>query len=134
VPVLEWEGNAEALRQPDGVAVYSPNSASLAIYGHVSVAVSMFSFAVGLGGALLGLSPLRMSRPRLITVVAVLLGLLGPSGFAAGLTIDGATSFPAGIITGVVVYLTLIAAVFTGIAISRTRRRQRSEGRLALLP
>jgi len=127
VPVLEWEGDAEALRQPDGVAVYSPNSAPLAIYEHMSVAVSMFSLAVLLGGALLGLSPLRLSKPRLITVVAVLLGLLGLSGFAAGMTIDGATSFPAGIITGVVAYLSLTAAVFTGIAVWRSRRRRRAE-------
>ena len=27
VPVLEWEGAAEALRRADGVAVYSPKSA-----------------------------------------------------------------------------------------------------------
>lgn len=126
VPVLEWEGDAEALRQPDGVALYGQNSTPLAIYQDMSGAVSMFSIAVLLGGVLLGLSPLRLSRPR-ITVVAVLLGLLGLSGFAAGIVIGSATSFPAGIITGVVVYLSLIAAVFTGIAISRTRRRRRAE-------
>jgi hypothetical protein len=127
VPVLEWGGTAEALRQPDGVAVYSPNSASKAIYEHMSVAVGMFSLAVGLGGLLLGLSPLRLRRPRLITVVAASLGLFGLSGFAAGLTIEGAASFAAGIITGLVVYLSLTAVVLTGIALSRTRRHRRAE-------
>lgn len=128
VAVLEWDGNGEALRQPDGVAVYSPSSAPLAIYQDLPLAVSMFSFAVGLGGALLGLSPLRVGRARLVTVVAVLLGLLGPSGFVAGLTMNGATSFRAGIIAGVVVYLVVTGAVFAGIAIFRNRRRQRRRG------
>lgn len=130
VSVLEWEGAAEALRQPGGVAVYSPHSASLVIYEHTSITVAMFSFAVLLGGVLLGLSPLRLWRLRRVTVVAVLLGLLGLSGVAAGFTIDGATSFSAGIITGLVVYPLLTAVVFTGIAISRTRRRRRAESRL----
>jgi hypothetical protein len=126
VPVLEWEGDAEALRQPDGVAVYSPNSAPLAIYQDVATAVIAFSIAVLVGAALLGMSRLRLSRPRL-TVVAVLLAILGVSGFVASTVIGQATSFAAGIITGLVVYLSIAVAVLTGIAIWRTRRRQRAE-------
>jgi hypothetical protein len=126
VSVLEWEGTAEALRQPDGVAFYSPYSAPLVIYQDVASAVIAFSYAVAMGAALLGLSRLRLSRPRL-TVVAVQLAILGVSGFIASLVIGGATSFVAGVITGLSVYLSIAVAVLTGMAIRRTHRRRRAE-------
>jgi hypothetical protein len=58
---------------------------------------------------------------------------LGVSGSVASLVIGQATSFSAGIITGLVVYMSIAVAVLTGIAIWRARRRQRAEGLLAHL-
>lgn len=126
VPVLEWEGVAEALRQPDGVAVYSPNSAPDAIYQDVATAVVAFAAAFLMGALLLGISRLRLGRPWVI-VVAVLLAILGISGFISSAVIGQAMSFAAGIITGLVVYLVIVAAVLTGITIWYTRR-QRGRG------
>lgn len=142
VPVLEWEGTAEALRQPDGAVLYSPNSAPLKIYQDMGVAVTAFSAVVLMGAGLLGISRLRSGRPRAtavavpsggsrLTIVAVLLGILGVSGFVAGIVIAQAASLADGIITGLAVYLALAAAVLTAIAIWRTRSRRRAERFLA---
>lgn len=130
VPVLEWEGDAEALREPDGVALYSLYSAPLAIYQEMGGAVTACSFAVLMGAAVLGISRLRLGRPWLI-VVAVLLAILDISGFVSSIVISEATSFAAGIITGLVVYLSIVVAVLTGITIWHTGR-QRAERFLAL--
>lgn len=133
VPVLEWEGDVEALRQPDGVALYSPNSVPLAIYQDAAGAVVAFSIDVLMGAALLGVWRLRSSRRRLTAVVAALLAILGVSGSVASVVIGEAMSFAAGIITGLVVYLSIAVAVLAGIGIWRTRRRRRVEGFLAHL-
>jgi hypothetical protein len=103
VPVLVWQGSAQALRDPEGQVLYADNSALHQGFSDIGGAVAGPGFALGLAALLFTGSPWFRRRARHI-VLAVAVAGVGLSGFVAGITIARADSVGTGIVVGVIVF------------------------------
>lgn len=126
VSILVWENQAQAIRQPDGVALYADGSAALMGSDDTATAVNAFAVALLIAAVLVGTSPLRRKRPRLTALAAAFLGDLGASGFTAGTIIQTARSTLPGLIGGTICFIVVGLLVF-GYRRLREEQRRRAK-------
>jgi hypothetical protein len=107
VPVLVWQGSAQALRDPEGQVLYADNSALHQGFNDIGGAVAGPAFALGLAALVFVGSPWFKRRARHI-VLAVALACVGLAGFVAGITIARADSVDTGVVVGVIVFGAII--------------------------
>lgn len=131
VPVLVWQGSAQALRNPDGHVLYADNSALLQGFNDIGGAVVLLSEALLIAVLAFAISPWFRRRARDV-VLAVVLGDAGVSGFTAGITIEHRDSIDAGVKIGVIVFCAvggLAATLGTTLWVWRFRRMLRLAAR-----
>jgi hypothetical protein len=122
--ILVWENQAQAIRQPDGVALYPDSSAALMGNDDTATAVWVFGVAVLLAAALVGISPPRRMRPRLTALLVAGIGDLGASGFITGATIQLFRSTLPGLIGGTICFIVVGVLVFGYRRLQEERRRR----------
>lgn len=127
VSVLVWEGSAQALRQPGGGAVYSPDSVPLAGFGDTGVAIMGFSLAIGLSAGLLALSPLARRRPRPTRVLSYLIADIGPSGMVAGFVLSFGHSTHTALVVWPIVYCVIAALILVTLRIVRSVQGRKAQ-------
>ena len=103
VPVLVWEGSAEALRDPEGNVSYSEDSVLYHEYADIGGAALMCGLALLLAAGAFALSPWFQRRARYVAV-AVVLADAGFSVFLSGAVIDTADSVGTGVVVGVIFF------------------------------
>jgi hypothetical protein len=103
VPVLVWEGSAEALRDPEGHVSYSKDSVLNQGYADIGGATLLCGLALLLAAGAFALSPWFKRRARCVAV-AVVLADAGLSGFASGIVIDTVNSVGTGVVVGVILF------------------------------
>ena len=134
VPVLVWEGKAQALRDPSGQVLYGQDSALY--YGFYNIAAAVFCYATAVVCAACLLVTRVMYRGRLrqgahvrlYVALAVVLLDLGIAGMVAGAMIQYSDSIYSGVGWGLVAYV--IGGVFAVLVLAVRRfknlRQQRS--------
>jgi hypothetical protein len=103
VPVLVWEGSAQALRDPEGHVLYSEDSALHQGYSDIGGAVFMSGAALLMIASAFALSRWFQRRPRYVAL-AVALGDAGVSGAVSGAVIQSANSVDTGVKIGVILF------------------------------
>ena len=103
VPVLVWEGSAQALRDPEGHVFYSEDSALHEGYSDIGGAVFMSGAALLMMVSVFALSPWFQRRPRYVAL-AVVLADAGVSGAVSGAVIQYANSADTGVKIGVILF------------------------------
>jgi hypothetical protein len=103
VPVLVWEGSAQALRDPEGHVFYSEDSALHEGYSDIGGAVFMSGAALLMMVSVCALSPWFRRRPRYAALVVVLADA-GVSGAVSGAVIQHANAVNTGVKTGVILF------------------------------
>jgi hypothetical protein len=100
VPVLVWEGSAQAVRDPQGHVLYGENAALSEGFSDISGAVCLSSLALMAVVGGFGLYGWFQRR----VVLAVVLVDAGVSGLAGGAVIQSANSVGRGVMVGVIVF------------------------------
>lgn len=133
VPVLVWEGTAQALRDPQGQVLYGQNSALDAGYSSIAGAVVCTAFALLSGTTLLWFTKRAVQRRRLLLVLSAEFATLAVAGIVSGAVIQNADSVATGVQVGVMVFVAL-GALFTIVAVARRSvlRRRLEQGPAAL--
>lgn len=103
VPVLVWQGSAQALRDPGGHVLYAENSALLQGFNDISGAVALPGGALLMAALVFGISPWFQRRARHVVLAAVLTDA-GLSVAAAGIAIHRADSVETGVLIGVIAF------------------------------
>ena len=135
VPVLVWEGSAQALRDPQGHVLYGMDSGPDEGFSDIGWAVCDCSLA--LLALVARFAMVRWWSQRRIVVLAVLTDA-GISGLVGGATIQSANSVGRGVIVGVIVFcaIGLVASALwrfrrTLKLIASPRRPQRADSQQA---
>lgn len=102
VPVLVWRGSAQALRDPEGHALYADHSALHQGFADIGGAVAGPGFALMIVALVFVLSPWFKRRVHHF-VLAVALVCVGLPGFVAGIAIGRVDSVGTGVVVGVIV-------------------------------
>ena len=123
VPVLVWEGSAQALRDPEGDVSYSedsvPGSAAADIGDATGLSVLGVVFMVGA----FAVSPWFKRRSPRYMPLAIVLGDVGVSGAVGAGVTQGTNSLNRGVTIGVILFCVIgVAAV---VEMRRTRARTR---------
>lgn len=104
VPVLVWEGSAQALRDPERHVFYSGDSALHQRYSDLGGAVQMSGFALVAMVSVFALSPwFQRCSPRYVPLAIVFAGA-GISGAVSGAFIQGLNSVNTGVKIGVILF------------------------------
>ena len=125
VPVLVWEGSAQALRDPEGDVLYSNDSARYQGFSDIGGAVFMAAAALLLVLGALVVSG-RGRRSGGYARAVVLIGAVGVAGVVGGAVIQQANSVGRGVEIGVI--------VFCAVAIAAPVALRRFGGRAGGLP
>jgi hypothetical protein len=120
VPVLVWEGSAQALRDPEGHVFYSEGSALHEGYSDIGGAVFMSGAALLMMVCVYALSPWFQRRPRYVALVVVL-AAAGVSGAVSGAVIQHANSVDTGVKIGVILFcvIGIVAPVVLRLRLTR---------------
>jgi DnaJ domain len=113
VPVLVWEGSAQALRDPQGHLFYGKHSALYQEDYDIGVTVCLCGLALLFMGGAFAASPwFRRRSPRYV-LLAILHADVGASGTVSGFVILGTNSVGTGVTIGVILFCVsgLVAAV-----------------------
>jgi len=120
VPVMVWEGSAQALRDPQGQVFYSEDSALHQGDSDIGIAVCMSGFALfGMGGLFVSAPWFRRPGSRSVPL-AIVLTDAGVSGVVGGAVIQGANSVDTGAMVGVIVFCAIGVVVVVLILLRRT--------------
>ena len=123
VPVLVWEGSAQALRDPGGGVFYSaesvPNAAADEIGGATGLSVLGVLFMVG---AFARSAWFQRRSPRYMPL-AITLGDAGVSGAVCAGVIQGTSSVNWGVTIGVVLFCVIGVAAAVEMRLTRARTR-----------
>jgi hypothetical protein len=122
VPVLAWEGSAQALRDPEGHVFYSEDSALHQGDSDIGGAVCMFGFALFAMACVFAFSPWFQRRSPRYVPLAIVLTDAGISGAVGGAVIQGANSVDTGVKVGVIVFCAIGIAAPVVIRLRRTRK------------
>ena len=122
VPVLVWEGSAQALRDPGGHVFFSEDS--VLHEGDYDIAGTVFlsGFALVMMTAVFAVSPWFKRRGSRYVPLAVVLFDADISGCVGGAVIQGANSVDTGVKVGVIVFCAIGVAVTVVILLRRIRK------------
>jgi len=104
VPVLVWEGSAQALRDPEDHVFFSDDSALHQRYGDIGRAVQMSGFALVATVSVVAFSPWFQRRSSRYVLFAIVPAGAGISVVVSGTFIQGTNSVATGVTIGVILF------------------------------
>lgn len=124
IPVLVWEGSAQALRDPQGQVLYSQESALDDSYNNIAGAAFCSGFVLLYLAYVIAFAPRLRRKGRLFIVLAILLADAAVSIMIGGSLIQSADSVIAGVQDGEIAFLAVGLISAAGVLLARRLRRR----------